>query len=95
MVHGFGPADKNEQYVFGARRPGYPSKNVQPQEVKEWIEYMKSHGIKRIVCLLEKARELEGYYVSLKPNSLLGIYQEVFGGSNVLHRPITDYQLCD
>ena len=95
MNYGFGPAAKNEQYVFGAKGPGHPSKNVQPHEVKEWIEYMKTQRIKRVVCLLEKARELEGYYGSLQPDGLQGIYKEAFRGSNVLYRPIKDFQLFD
>ena len=82
-------AFEGEDIVFGAERPGYPSKDVDEHEVMEWIDYMKRNGIKRVVCLLPD-EQLEYYNVPL-----LEIYEREFGKENVLWAPIKDFHLCD
>ncbi|MHA1608070.1 MAG: hypothetical protein ACTSWP_11165 [Candidatus Freyarchaeota archaeon] len=86
--HGFTPAFEGEKIVFGAQRPGYPSRTVNDSKVKEWIRFMKSRGIKRVVCLLPP-EQLE-YYLS----PLLNVYRREFGEEKVLWSPIRDFHLC-
>ena len=87
--HGFCAAFEEEKIVFGAHRPGYPSKNVGEDEVREWINFIKDNGIKRVVCLLPR-KQLE-YYTS----PLLDVYEKEFGRENILWAPIEDFHLCD
>ncbi|AIG98445.1 hypothetical protein AFULGI_00016860 [Archaeoglobus fulgidus DSM 8774] len=70
--YGFCAAFDGEKVVFGAQRPGYSSKNVGEDEVKEWIDFMKDNGIRRVVCLLPQ-EQLE-YYTS----PLLDVYEKEF-----------------
>lgn len=86
----FNPACKDGQVVFGARRPGYPSRSVDREYVHDWIAFMKNKGIKRVCCLLEE-EELNGYY----GEDLLGIYGSEFGEDNVCWAPIEDFSLCE
>lgn len=87
--YGFCAAFDGEKVVFGAQRPGYPLKNVGEDKVREWINFMKSNGIRRVVCLLSQ-EQLE-YYSS----PLLDVYEEEFGRENVLWAPVEDFHLCD
>jgi len=86
----FGPASKDEEFVFGAQRPGYrPSYDKTPvalDEVNKWIRYMKFNNIKRVVCLEEEKLHLYSHL----PGGLLGIYYAEFGKNNVLHCPIKE-----
>ena len=84
----FKPAAENESLVFGASRPGYPSRSVSPEEVGSWISFMRDEGVQRICCLLPEAQL--GYYVE----DLLRVYREAFGEKNVCWAPIRDYHLC-
>ncbi len=86
---GFCAAFEEEKIVFGAQRAGYPLRNVEEYEIREWTDFMKNNGIKRIVCLLPQ-EQLE-YYTS----PLLDIYEEEFGRENVLWAPVEDFHLCD
>jgi protein-tyrosine phosphatase len=79
---GFGPACENEQIVFGAQRPGYD-----PANVKDWISYMKTQGIKRVCCLLSE-EEVRGYQ-----DNLLSTYCNEFGQDNVTLAPVEDLRL--
>jgi protein-tyrosine phosphatase len=88
----FGPAYEFEEIVFGAERPGINNLNVEGQQVEEWINFMKSKGIKRVVCLLDE-QHLR-YYKSL-PSGLIGEYVKSFGENNILHAPIDDFHLVD
>jgi hypothetical protein len=88
--YGFGAPLKEEEFVFGAQRPGFPGIFVQKQVVDEWIAYMKKQGIVRIVCLLSE--EELGSYPTLT-GGLLGIYAETFGPDNVLWAPTPDKRL--
>jgi protein-tyrosine phosphatase len=88
---GFGPSYREDKYVYGAHRPGYPGKFVQKQLVDDWIEFMKKRAIGKVVCLLSSE---ELVYYSILKEGLLGAYNEAFGESNVLWTPIVDKQLC-
>jgi protein-tyrosine phosphatase len=87
----FGPASITETSVYGAQRPGYPAENVELTAVEEWVSFMRSRKIKRVVCLLPE-EQLE-YYRDATPG-LLNVYAETLGKRNVLHSPIKDYRLC-
>ncbi len=87
--YGFRAAFDGENIVFGAQRPGYPLKNVGEDEAREWIDFMKGNGIRRVVCLLPQ-EQLE-YYAS----PLLDVYEKEFGRENVLWAPVEDFHLCD
>ncbi|RCJ26598.1 protein phosphatase [Nostoc sp. ATCC 43529] len=79
----FAPACENEQVVFGAARPGYTN-----QMVEDWIEFMKSQGIKRVCCLLPD-EQLASY------SDLLETYKQQFGRQLVCWAPIADFNLAD
>lgn len=82
-VYKFAAAWENETVVFGAAKPGYSNKKV-----REWVEFMKCQGIKRVCCLLPN-NQLVPY------SDLLGTYQEEFGIDRVCWAPIEDFHLCD
>jgi len=89
MTFKFKSASANDSIVFGAERPGYPSRSVNNESVREWISFMKASNIKRICCLLEQ--EQLAYY----RDNLLPTYRKEFGDSNVCWAPVADYQLAD
>jgi protein-tyrosine phosphatase len=89
MVYNFGPANENEQIVFGSERPGFDFHSVGIQVVSRWIAFMRNQGVKRVCCLLPK-EQLDFYVVDL-----LGQYRREFGPSNVCSAPIPDCHLCD
>ncbi|MFZ2071680.1 MAG: protein phosphatase [Halobacteriota archaeon] len=84
----FTPASEGEQIVFGAQRPGYNSRPVDPSDIQEWISYMKAQGIERVCCLLPQS-QLKYYEVDL-----LNTYRKEFGQDNVCWAPIEDFRLC-
>lgn len=85
-----GQASESEKIVFGAQRPGYPSKqHVAFTEVQEWIAFMKEQGIKRICCLLPEKQF--SYY----DEDLLDLYRKEFGQDNICWADIEDFHLCD
>ncbi|GEM_PF-876234 len=79
----FGPAFKDEKYVYGACRPDYDS-----EEISDWIRFMQRQKIKGVCCLLEKQK------ISHYPIDLIRRYNEVFGEENVLVSSIEDYKPC-
>lgn len=85
----FSPASQSEHIVFGAQRPGYPSKSVGMNDVRNWISFIKKKGIKRICCLLPQ-KQLNYY-----EQDLIDVYHREFGNANVCWIPIDDYHLCD
>jgi hypothetical protein len=89
--YGFGPSSREDEYVYGAQRPGFAGIFVQKQVVDNWMAFMKKQGIARIVCLLSE--EELGYYPTLT-GGLLGLYAENFGPDNVLWAPTADHRLC-
>jgi protein-tyrosine phosphatase len=84
----FGAASPEEKIVYGAQRPGYPSRNVDGAHVGNWISFMQQRGIRRVCCLLP-TEQLTYYRVDL-----LDKYCEAFGESNVCRAEIEDYHLC-
>ena len=87
-LHHFSPATTSETIVYGACRPGYPSRAVSHRAVQEWIAFMREQQIARVVCLLPTSQLR--YY-----SDLLGLYQEAFGPEKVCWAPIEDYHLAD
>src|SRR5581483_12472573 len=86
MEHRFGPASQGD-FVFGASRPGYPSRDVPQTEVTDWIGFMRQNAIERVVCLLPSSQL--AYY----KDDLLATYAGEFGKGNTLHAPIEDFHL--
>jgi len=85
----FGPASQEEQFVFGAQRPGYPSRYVGAQDVQEWISFMRDRGVRRVCCLLTQSQ------LSYYEDDLLDMYHEEFGQDNVCWVPIEDFHLSE
>jgi protein-tyrosine phosphatase len=88
--YGFGAPCKEEEFVFGAQRPGFPGRFVQGQVVDDWVAYVKKQGVTRVVCLLSD-EELKCY--PTLTGGLLGVYAREFGPDNVLWAPTPDKQL--
>jgi hypothetical protein len=85
----YSAATPGEMIVFGAQRPGYPSKIVGSDRVKDWISLMQKSGMRRVCCLLPP-KQLAYYQVDL-----IAEYRKVFGESNVCGAEIEDFHLCD
>lgn len=88
-TYAFGPASKDEKIVFGARKPGKVLESSDKAGFNEWVSFMDTQGIKRVVCLLPH-NQLKKY-----PYDLIKEYQREFGSENVCWAPIDDFQLCD
>ena len=73
--------------IFGDSRPGYPDKEVAPEDVNRKIENWKNNYIKSVICLLSN-EELE-YYKNIE-GGLLGEYKKA--GFNVVHIPVKDHK---
>lgn len=82
-LYKFAAAWEHESIVFGASRPGY-----RDSQVRDWVEFMKCQGIKRVCCLLPD-HQLAGY------SALLDTYQQEFGSDYVCWVPIADFHLAD
>ena len=82
----FSAASSNEAFIFGASRPGYPSRRVSRGIVDEWIHFMHTAEIARVVCLLDHSQL--PYY-----DELVSKYLAFFGQAKVLWAPVPDYQL--
>lgn len=82
----FNAAQAGEPLIFGACRPGYAGDQVEREEVKQWMDFMRAEKIVKVICLLNE--DQLAYY-----DDLLGDYRAVFGDANVLSAPIADYQL--
>ena len=70
-----------------SHRPGYASELVEQSSVDDWIEEVRSFGIKSIICFL--AEDQLSFYSTL-PDGLISYYREL--GFNVEHIPARDYQ---
>jgi protein-tyrosine phosphatase len=79
----FAPASQSERIVFGARRPGYPTEQVQ-----DWLAFMSDNGIQRVCCLLSR-EQLDDYA------GLLETYRQALGAEKVCWAPIQDFHLAD
>jgi len=87
-MYGFGPASRHEKTVFGAQRPGYPSRRVSLSEVRRWLSFMKEQKVRRVCCLLSED-QLSYYEVPL-----LSTYQKELGEDRVCWAPVEDFYLC-
>src|SRR5262245_3103895 len=85
----FCPAALDETSVYGARRPGYPSRLVDTALAEEWTSFISQQGIKRVCCLLD-VPELHFY-----ETDLLELYRRQFGMENVCWAPVPDFHLSD
>mgnify|MGYP001826276695 CR=1 FL=1 len=84
----FSPASKNEEFVYGAQRPGYFLKSSIPDtEVEQWVAFMRQQGIARVCCLLED----QLYFYQ---SDLLAAYRDSFGEEAVCGAPIRDFALA-
>lgn len=82
-MYRFAAASEDEIIVYGSARPKY-----QQEKVLQWVEFMQSHNIKRICCLLAP-RQLDNY------SDLLDLYKNEFGLKQVCWAPIEDFNLVD
>jgi protein-tyrosine phosphatase len=87
-ARGFTAASEREQFIFGARRPGFPFHRVSSALLQQWIVFMQAQGITRVLCLLPP-QQLAAY------DDLLGAYRQIFGKHNVLWIPIDDFHLAE
>lgn len=82
------PTAPNEGTVFGAPRPGYPSRDdIDESTVQGWMDSIEERGIDRVCCLLTED-QLDFYSADL-----LDTYRDRFGQETVLHAPIPDFRL--
>jgi hypothetical protein len=84
---GFGSPEGKDAIVYGARRPGFPFNPVPDEVVTQWLDFMRTQAIQRVVCLLPPS-QLSGY------NDLIGKYSAAFGSLNVCWAPIEDFTLA-
>jgi len=77
------PAGPEEPTVFGACRPGHPSRTPDATAVDGWLTAVREHGIDRVCCLLD-SRQLDYY------DGLLDRYRRAFGDDRVTHAPVPD-----
>lgn len=84
----FAPASSLDNVVYGSCRPGIGRvQTIPPESVDDWIEFMLSQGISRVVVLLH-AHQLEYYQ-----EDLLAAYRKRF--SAVTWAPIPDFETPD
>lgn len=98
----FGPAWHGDELIFGSRRPGYPSYEVNTSTVHQWLKSMADErGIRQVVCLLGEEHlqmyEKDGLSdcvakKTCKP-TLIRLYEEWFGPEKVHWLPVADYSL--
>lgn len=87
-MYEFSSAAPEENSVYGACRPKHPARTPEGSSVGDWIDFMQETGIGRVCCLLSPD-ELAQY------ENLLTQYEREFGADNVLHAPISDYEVID
>tara|TARA_B100000929_G_scaffold207108_1_gene165040 strand:- start:554 stop:952 length:399 start_codon:yes stop_codon:yes gene_type:complete len=69
-------------------RPGYPKRaDISQEVVGEWIDYLRSMGIKSIICFL--SNDQLPFYSDL-PEGLIQHYRDA--GFDVAHIPEDDYK---
>jgi len=89
MIFGFLAASRDEKFIYGSERPGYPEKTVSHETTMNWLGFMKNHGIKRVCCLLTKD-SFDDY-----DQNLLTLYDQYFGNDKTCWAPIKDFHLAD
>jgi len=88
-----GPAWKGDEFVFGSERPNYGSGVNEGGVVIDWIPFMETKGIARVVCLLTE-EDLEKWDSEINLQRLEEIYQSQFGTGNVCMSGIPDKDIC-
>lgn len=48
----FSRVSPRDEQAYASGRPGFPNKEVNPEDVPFWVEFMKAQGIKRVLSLL-------------------------------------------
>jgi protein tyrosine phosphatase (PTP) superfamily phosphohydrolase (DUF442 family) len=64
-LHNFGPISHREETLFTAERPGHPGPGVLTKIVEDWIQFIKSKGIRHVLIIMDDA-EFGVYEVDLK-----------------------------
>jgi hypothetical protein len=85
-AHRFAPAAPDEEYVYGSCTPGWHSAAGHDAAIDDWIGFMQTEGIERVVCLLPGRQLVES-------GANLDCYGDAFGHPNVLHAPVPDHHL--
>ncbi len=58
--HNFGAISHREDTLFTAERPGHPGKDgVSTEIVEDWIQFIKSKGIRHVLIIMEVRKEGE------------------------------------
>jgi protein-tyrosine phosphatase len=89
----FGSAWKGDEIVFGSERPNYGSGITEGSVVIDWVPFMETKGIARVVCLLTE-KDLEKWDSKINLQRLEEIYQTQFGTGNVRMAEIPDRDIC-
>jgi len=85
-AHRFAPAAPDEEYVYGSCTPGWHTAAGHDAAIDDWVQFMQSEGIERVVCLLPGRQLVES-------GANLACYGDAFGQPNVLHAPVPDHHL--
>lgn len=51
-LHNFSRASARDALAFASSRPGFPAEPSSSEQVAEWISFMKTKGIRRVLSLL-------------------------------------------
>lgn len=70
MAHNFSRVSVRDARAFGSGRPGFPSKSVSEADVSEWIAFMRSKGVNRVLNLLGDD-EVQEYYPGLNIDEMM------------------------
>jgi len=89
MKFKFASAAPSEPTIFGAQRPGYDYHSVGQDMIVEWTDFMQTHGIRRVCCLLPKEQ------LAFYSTDLLASYRKSFGSQNLCHVEVQDLHLID
>jgi protein-tyrosine phosphatase len=85
-AHRFAPAAPDEEHVYGSCAPGWHSAAGHDTALEDWVDFMQSEGIERVVCLLP-GRQLADSGANLDRCAA------AFGDDDVLHAPVPDHHL--
>jgi len=89
MKFKFASAAPSEPTIFGAQRPAYDYHSVGQDMIVEWTDFMQTHGIRRVCCLLPKEQ------LAFYSTDLLASYRKSFGSQNLCHVEVQDLHLID
>ena len=87
-MSGYPPEWVKKDVLAKSSRPGYPKRgDIGVREVDDWIEEVKSMGIRSIICFLSD--DQLPFYFGL-PSGLIQYYRDA--GFDVAHIPEEDYK---